>query len=331
MDLNGDGHNDILSGSWPGVIFLFQGQPDGSHADGETIDAKDGFPINVGGGIEDRPNGEGILIRGLAKWETIDGQSAVTYRGKQYKSTPDKPIATTGSASTVHPTDWDGDGDCDLVVGDIGGKVHLVLNEGTAKSYVFGKGQPLEAGGKPVAVGGRAGPRVADWDGDGDLDLLVGAEDGSVSLFRNTGSATAPKLATAKHLVPPGHKAYGAKAPKDVRRGMRSKICVVDWNGDGRLDLLVGDMATQKPTGPDPTPKEKAEHDRIRKELEPVRQQYGELMDKLSGPSRVRDEKEHAKVIEQMKEVRERLVALSGKLPREYENHGWVWLFLRQP
>jgi hypothetical protein len=23
--------------------------------------------------------------------------------------------------------------------------------------------------------------------------------------------------------------------------------------------------------------------------------------------------------------------ALQAKLPAEYENHGWVWLFLRQP
>ena len=28
---------------------------------------------------------------------------------------------------------------------------------------------------------------------------------------------------------------------------MRAKVCVADWNGDGRLDLLVGDFATQKP------------------------------------------------------------------------------------
>jgi hypothetical protein len=82
----------------------------------------------------------------------------------------------------------------------------------------------IEAAGRPIDTEiGHAAPFVADWDSDGDLDLLVGAGDGSVSLFRNIGSTKAPELAAAEMLVPPGENSYGPGAPKGPRRGVRSK------------------------------------------------------------------------------------------------------------
>jgi hypothetical protein len=330
VDLDGDGHIDILSGSWPGEIFFFRGTADHSFAAPEMLRDKDGELINPGGGIEERSNG-GLLIRGTVKHEQTDEGTFVIYRGRRMESTPDRPIATTGTASTVRAVDWDGDGDLDLIVGNIRGNVYFVPNEGTSTSYAFGKEQQLEADGKPLGAGSRAGPHAADWDGDGDLDLLVGIENGSVSLFRNIGSATAPKLAAAELLVPPGKAAYGANAPKEPTRGRRAKICTADWNGDGRLDLLVGDFATQKPNLPEPTAEEKAEHERIRKELEPIRAEYSAIIQKLQGPQRVKEKEERDKVIKELNEVGRRMGELRRKLPREYDRHGWVWLFLRKP
>jgi hypothetical protein len=330
VDLNGDGYKDLISGSWPGEIFFFKGAQDGSIAAPEMIKNKDGEFINIGGGIrEDAPGREYTLIAGNAKFERTSEGTFVNYHGKRFKSTPEKQYAITGTASTVRPADWDGDGDYDLIIGDIRGKVYLVPNEGTAQAYAFGKEEQLRAGGKPIAVGGKAGPFAADWDGDGDRDLLVGAEDGSVKLYRNTGSAKSPELASAVQLVPPGKKLYGAQAPKEVCRGGRSKICVADWNGDGLLDLLVGDSATQKPDRPEPTAEQTAEYDRIREELKPVQKRYGELSQKLRGPFRVTDAEQIKKIQEEMGQVGKRMSELHSKLPREYENHGWVWLFLR--
>src|SRR5690606_19466110 len=52
--------------------------------------------------------------------------------------------------------------------------------------------------------------------------------------FKNVGSRGSPELAEPVVLVPPPDGTDG--------RGVRSKICVTDWNGDGRFDLLVGDF-----------------------------------------------------------------------------------------
>ncbi len=321
---------DILSGSWPGELFLFKGLADRSFAAPEMLTDKDGQIINVGGGIEERPDGQGILIKGSVEREKTDQGAFITYRGKRIESTAERPVATTGTASTVRAADWDGDGDYDLIVGNINGDVYVIPNEGSATLYAFGKERRLQAGGQPLKVESRAGPCVADWDGDGDLDLLVGAEDGSVSLFRNTGSAKSPELAAAAQLVPPGKAVYGADAPKQPQRGIRSKLCVADWNGDGRLDLLVGDCATQKPDLPEPTAEEQARYDQIRKDLEPLQRRYRELVEKLYGPSRVKTQAERDQVHKEFRATVEQMETLDSQLPKEYEMHGWVWLFLRK-
>ena len=51
VDLDGDGHIDVLSGSWPGELFLFRGQPEHTFRPPEMIKDKDGEIINIGGGV----------------------------------------------------------------------------------------------------------------------------------------------------------------------------------------------------------------------------------------------------------------------------------------
>jgi hypothetical protein len=140
-----------------------------------------------------------------------------------------------------HAADWDGDGKLDLVLGARHGEVLLARNEGSGFAV-------------PVllvkAPAGDAGPHAADWDGDGDLDLLVGDDRGRVTLYRNSGTRTAPKLSAGETLVPDrGGRFVEERCRKSEECAMRAKPWVVDWNGDGRPDLLVGDFHDHREPG----------------------------------------------------------------------------------
>jgi hypothetical protein len=75
----------------------------------------------------------------------------------------------------------------------------------------------------------RAAPYVVDWDGDGKRDLLVSNDNGKVFFLRNVGTNDKPVFAKQEEMKLPG-----------MEDGIRVRVCVVDWNNDGKPDLVAG-------------------------------------------------------------------------------------------
>ena len=95
---------------------------------------------------------------------------------------------------------------------------------------------PVFIDGKPISrpfAGGVQWPRpnFTDIDNDGDLDLFVGDQDGSIHFHRNIGIATEPNFA------------FETENFADIDVGVKCTPTFVDIDNDGDFDLFVGEGA----------------------------------------------------------------------------------------
>jgi hypothetical protein len=278
--------------------------------------------------------GEIYWFRGLGEGKFV--------AGAKIKDGEGKPI-DLGRAATVFAADWDGDGDCDLLVGNIVGEVHLVVNEGGSSAPRFVARGLLQADSQPIKIEtGDAAPVVADWDGDKKPDLIVGCGDGSVVWYRNLGTENSPRLAAAETIIPASPLGWNDDAERRSRQwGVRAKVCLTDWNGDGKLDLLLGDICGGHLGKPAQTADEKREELQARDELPRLRekwnttyQEYLDLREKIAKAtnSGAADEQKASALHAAMKRIKEEIITVQKTQQRykpRYQYHGFVWLFLR--
>jgi len=146
----------------------------------------------------------------------------------------DKSIIDVGKRATVDIVDWDNDGRYDLVLGDLDGNVRVLLNESGSGPADFRSETIIlnDDAGQGVPTG-RSSVAVADLNGDGRKDLVVGNTEGQLMFYANTGTDAAPQFA--------GYEAIEAGgAAVDLADKPRSRPFVGDANRDGKADLLVG-------------------------------------------------------------------------------------------
>ncbi|MCA8829161.1 T9SS type A sorting domain-containing protein [Hymenobacter pini] len=136
-------------------------------------------------------------------------------------------------------TDLEGDGFLDLLIGDTNGNVLLYEQANTltfdpnnfeSRGTLFPNPEPT------VADGYYCRPTVVDLDGDGLLDVLVGANHGKIRRYEQK-TAQATVTANFNSL---GFLQDVTSTATDLDAGAVSKAQVLDIEGDGLLDLLVG-------------------------------------------------------------------------------------------
>lgn len=122
--------------------------------------------------------------------------------------------------------DIEGDGDLDGFVGQQNGNIAFFENTGSpvAPSFASPATNPFGL----TDLGSWASPTLADVDGDGDFDALIGVNSG-LFYFENVGTPTAPSFAAAVES-PFGISEFAGE----------TRPSFADIDDDGDLDLFIG-------------------------------------------------------------------------------------------
>ena len=224
FDWNGDGRDDIIVGNTAGHIAFIENlggnppkwdAPKLLEAGGEVIHIMAGSSGSIQGPAE-------------AKW----------------------------GYTTLTVADWNHNGLPDLIVNSIWGKVIWYENIGTRTKPKLATAKPVEVewkdevpkpewnwwnpAGNELVTQWRTTPVAIDWTGDGLTDLVMLDHEGYLSLFRREKQGN-------KIVLLPGERIFrlkGEEGPLRLNDGKaggsgRRKISVVDFDGDGRLDILL--------------------------------------------------------------------------------------------
>ncbi|NYT27916.1 MAG: VCBS repeat-containing protein [Candidatus Thiodubiliella endoseptemdiera] len=175
-----------------------------------------------------------VMGEGNATLKYYQNTGTTSNPAYEAKTGDDNPFNGIDAGYSSSPTlaDIDGDGDLDLVVGEGNGTLKYYQNTGTTSNPAYeaktGDDNPFNG----IDVGYVSVPILADIDGDGDLDLVVGEYYGTLKYYQNTGTTSNPAYEV---------KTGGSNPFNSIDVGDSSKPTLADIDGDGDLDLVVGE------------------------------------------------------------------------------------------
>ena len=130
--------------------------------------------------------------------------------------------------------DFDGDGDLDIICGEFVDKLTWFENTGTRTEPAYAAGRELVQEDKPLRMSlCMIVPSAIDWDADGDVDLVVGQEDGRVALVENSGEVV-------DHMPQFSPPRFFQQETHEVKFGALATPVGFDWDGDGDDDIISG-------------------------------------------------------------------------------------------
>lgn len=244
-DLDGDGDLDMVAGDTFGSLRYFQNIGNSTTPSFLEVSgaANPFFGIDVG--LHSTP--ELADVDGDGDLDAVVGEAAGALKYLENIGNGREPAFLPASAATSpldgidvgfysspHLGDLDGDGDLDAVVGEMLGELRYLENLGTSATLVFEERKGM-ANPFPVLSGDSfIKPVLADVDGDGDLDAVVGKDLGDLSYLENIGLPTSPVFA---------QRAGTANPFSEIDVGLASKPALADLDGDGDLDVAVGELS----------------------------------------------------------------------------------------
>ncbi len=238
-DLDGDGDEDLFVAAGNGqndLLYLNQGGVQGG-VQGAFAKVTSGPVVSDAAptyrGVLADTDGDGDLDLFASNGSNVksnlyrnDGGASFTKLSGQH------PVLLAGESRSAHFGDLDGDGDADLVVGNLLADNFLYLNQGGAQGGVQGAFAQVTTGAAANDNSATLDVDLGDYDGDGVLDLFVANCCNSDNLlYRGDGAGA--------QFTPVSEGPF-------VGGGGYSNGCgFVDFDGDLDLDLYVANSTSQ--------------------------------------------------------------------------------------
>ncbi|MEE1266205.1 MAG: FG-GAP-like repeat-containing protein, partial [Akkermansia sp.] len=231
VDWNGDGYVDLLVGEKlgsEGKVRLYLNNGSGGFSNYSYLQSN-GSDLSVSASgcqgivvaLQDI-TGDGVadLVAGLSNGmvQYYAGQS--DGRFGEASVLFDSSVAGSRAYPAFH--DWNGDGVTDIIIGTGNGSLMVGLGSQDAATGALSFATPEVVAG--IEVPGRAAPVFADVNGDSVADLILGAGDGSLTLFYGTEQ---------------GYQKVSSWSLPGIN-WERSRVTVADMNADGTTDIIVG-------------------------------------------------------------------------------------------
>ncbi len=213
VDWENDGDLDLITGGENGYISLFRNANNDTSKqfnDAERI------------AVNSTTYNQNARAQGSYRWGPFEGSAGYT-----------TPIVV----------DWDDDGDLDIVTQDAEyANTYFLENTGTRSNPSFGTArQTLTLNGGSFTHMWRTRPAIADYDDDGDLDLLLVNASKKIKVYSRKG-ASDTDLEEIDTVENSSGGDLTIEYPQTVV-GM-CPMQAVDINGDGLFDLVIGAYAT---------------------------------------------------------------------------------------